>query len=378
MSQVQSSTHKFGTDRWRFLSAPHGPLGRWSAREFLRRGCLRSVPLLMVAILVGCGEDEIRHYKAARVEQFKPPTKSRAPQIEQRLLAAIIPHGDRTWFFKLVGPVASVNEQSETFDQFIRSVRFEAGKEIDWTVPEGWKQQPGSAMRFATFQIETKRQPIELSVSNAGGSILANVNRWRGQLGLEPVGESELGTISHELKLDNFTATIVDMTVAGEEMPPGHPPVSARMSQPPTQQPSLNYTIPDGWKEVPAQSKFRVASFEVSGAGKRADVSISPLSGNAGGLLANVNRWRHDQLGLPEINEGQLRESLRQIDVAGSPAHYVELIGPESAGENRQSILGVMLERGAQTWFFKMTGAADLVAQQKSAFEEFVRSIKFE
>jgi hypothetical protein len=160
-------------------------------------------------------------------------------------------------------------------------------------------------------------------------------------------------------------------------MPPGHPPVGATASQSSSGRAPLKYTVPVGWKEVPSQKAFRVASFEVEADGKRAEVSVSPLSGAAGGTLANVNRWR-DQIGLPPIDSAKLRDQLRELEVADAPASLIELIGPESAGDNRQSILGVMLERGSQTWFFKMTGPADLVAQQRSTFEEFVRSIRFE
>lgn len=161
-------------------------------------------------------------------------------------------------------------------------------------------------------------------------------------------------------------------------LPPGHPPVSPRTGPSAAKPPALKYTVPEGWKEVPSTSEFRVASFEVGSDGKRADVSISPFAGTAGGLLRNVNRWRYEQLGLDPIDEEQLRSDLRQIEVAGSAGNYIELVGPESSGSNRQSILGVILARDNTTWFFKITGPTNLVAQQKSAFEEFVRSVRFE
>ena len=105
--------------------------------------------------------------------------------------------------------------------------------------------------------------------------------------------------------------------------------------------------------------------------GKRVDTAISLLGGAAGGLLANVNRWR-EQVGMPPIDDAQLREDLRPIEVAGSPAHLVELVGSESA------TVGVILEQGSQSWFFKMTGPSDVVVGQKAAFESLVRSVRFE
>ena len=342
---------------------------------------LRFGLLCPITILAGCADEEIRHYKAARLEQPKPAAKARMPMGEQRLLAAIIPHDDRTWFFKLVGPAATIGKLADPFEQFVRSIRFEAGKDIDWTLPEGWERHPGSASRYATIHIDADDQHFDLTVvplGRDGGSLLENVNRWRGQMGLNPAGDADLAQITRELKLDGMDVTLVDMSATGATMPPDHLPVSPTAVRPPSGKAPLKYSVPEGWKEVPSQKAFRVASFDVEANGKRADVSVSPLSGPAGGLLANVNRWRTEQLGLPEVNDEQLRESLQRIEVAGSEANYVHLVGPDSAVENRQAILGVILERGGQTWFFKMTGPADLVAQQRAAFETFVRSVQFE
>jgi hypothetical protein len=331
-------------------------------------------------MLVGCGEEDVRHYKAVRLEQPKPVAKTRAPMAEQRLLAAIVPQGDRTWFFKLVGPTATIGKLTDPFDQFIHSIRFDEGAEISWKLPDGWEQHPGTASRYATIHIDADDQHLDLTVVPLGrdaGSLLDNVNRWRGQMGLNPVGESDLAQLTRESKLEDINVTFVDMRVGGATMPPGHPPVGSTAGHAPGRGTPLKYTVPEGWKEVPSQSAFRVASFEVAADGKRADVSVSPLSGAAGGVLANVNRWR-DQIGLPPTDDLKLQNELREIEVAGAPAKLIELVGPESAGDNRQSILGVMLERGNQTWFFKMTGSADLVAQQHAAFEAFVRSVRFE
>jgi len=66
-------------------------------------------------------------------------------------------------------------------------------------VPDGWRRIPGErAMRLATFETGEGAEVVEVVVSrfpgNVGG-LLANVNRWRGQVGLGPVGEEELAAI---------------------------------------------------------------------------------------------------------------------------------------------------------------------------------------
>ena len=55
----------------------------------------------------------------------------------------------------------------------------------------------------------------------------------------------------------------------------------------------------------------------------------------------------------------------------------MDLTGPAQSGIS-QRMLGVGLPHGGATWFFKMTGPADLVGKQKAAFEAFVKSVKFD
>lgn len=156
------------------------------------------------------------------------------------------------------------------------------------------------------------------------------------------------------------------------------PPPPDKPSPPaaPAKPPAVNYRTPAGWKEQSDSRPFVVASFQIAEGDRLAEVSITPLRGDGGGLLENVNRWR-EQIGLARMDEAQLRKDVREIEMAGAKAKYVDLLGPEAAGRPRQRILGVVAPRGEQTWFVKMWGPADLVAKQKTAFEEFVRSLKF-
>ena len=61
-------------------------------------------------------------------------------------------------------------------------------------LPEGWHARPASGMRYATVAIDTSGEPLELSVTplrtppgDFQEYVLANVDRWRQQLGLSPV-----------------------------------------------------------------------------------------------------------------------------------------------------------------------------------------------
>jgi hypothetical protein len=137
----------------------------------------------------------------------------------------------------------------------------------------------------------------------------------------------------------------------------------------------IQYDKPEGWKEKPDPTGIRLVVFQTGEGENGADAAITALSGPAGGLLANVNRWR-TQIHFGEIDEEQLHKDLRQIEVAGTAAAYVDLTGPEFSGRPPQRILGVVLPRGAQTWFFTIKGPADLVEKQKPTFETFVKSVR--
>ena len=275
-------------------------------------------------LLLGCQNDEIRSYRVPKAEAT-------------RLLAAIIPHGDQTWFFKLVGPASQIDEQKEAFDRFIHSVRFtdNAERPIAWTAPQDWQPGPEAKVRYATFYLGPREHPLELTVFHfpgATGSVLANVNRWRGQIGLRDIQENELSQYSKNLPLACGPATLVDMTNRGSAKAstmPG-PDILARAES----RPRLRYTKPEGWKEIPDPKGIRVVFFEI--ADGAVEAGVTSFVGPGGGLLMNVNRWR-GQLHLQPVDDPQLQKDIRPIEVAGSGGHYVDLTGPPSAGNCRSA-----------------------------------------
>jgi hypothetical protein len=164
-------------------------------------------------------------------------------------------------------------------------------------------------------------------------------------------------------------------------LPPGHPDISsAPMAAVPlaaeSAQSPLTWKTPEGWTEVPP-SEMRVGSLKVSGANsKLADVSIVPLPGMAGTDPANVNRWR-GQVGLPVMTDDELQKSAENVEAGGQPAQLYDIAGKNPASGDASRILGVIQHRDEMAWFYKMTGDADLVEQQKPAFVEFLKSLKF-
>ena len=101
---------------------------------------------------------------------------------------------------------------------------------------------------------------------------------------------------------------------------------------------------------------------------------MSAFPGDVGGAAANVNRWR-GQIGLNPVSETEALSLLNKINTADGEAQWVELTGAD--GEEAVRMLGAIVPRGGQTWFYKIMGSESLVAQEKDALLKFVRSAKY-
>ena len=155
--------------------------------------------------------------------------------------------GGKTVFFKMHGNATLAESQKNEFVHWIGSVQTgeptttvataaaapgaatvpEAPNSADserptikWEVPDGWKSVPGSSsMRYATFAAAGKNGgTAEISVvvlpGEAGGD-LQNVNRWRGQIGLGPMAETDLKALIVPVNAKEGDILTVDM--AGEK-----------------------------------------------------------------------------------------------------------------------------------------------------------------
>ncbi len=134
----------------------------------------------------------------------------------------------------------------------------------------------------------------------------------------------------------------------------------------------LTWSAPATWTAKP-NGAMRKGSFSVKGEGAEADLSITAFPGSTGGLLANLNRWR-GQLGLAPLGENELDTNSVHLDVAGLQLVSVDFAG--NTGGKPTRILGAIVPNGSDTWFFKLMGPDTLVANEKPAFLEFLRTIR--
>ncbi|HEX3889758.1 MAG TPA: hypothetical protein VHX90_02815 [Verrucomicrobiae bacterium] len=299
--------------------------------------------------------------------------------------------------------------------------------QLQYQLPEGWQEKAPAEMRVASFTaLGTNGLSADVSVIPLPivGKDLELVNMWRSQVQLpatsdpdavkqaEPVAigadQGRLfnfvsdqpmignarqrilvamltrGTMSWFFKMtgeDTFVTSQKDnfiqflKSVSFVENAPAEA-AAAPATQGENQNAGSIWTIPSGWQTLPP-SQFLLAEYAVTGTnGAKADVNVAELGGEGGGLAANVNRWR-GQLGLPAAGETDFSKSVSTLDIPGGQASLVDLTGTDSKTGKPARLVGVILPQNGRTWFYKLMGDPEVVAQQKDAFIKFIQSAKY-
>ncbi len=220
-----------------------------------------------------------------------------------RIVTAMMHRGEQSWFFKLQGDDELVTAQKQNFVMFLKSVKIEDTAAASTALPDG-------------------HPPI-----------------------------------------------------AAPALPDGHPPITGgnlapRPAAPVVREGTPSWAVPAGWTEV-AAGAMQVAKFsvpEVSGA--KADVMISVFPNSTGGTLANINRWRN-QIGLAPAGESDLSQIVKPLDAKMPDALVADLIN------GKRRLVGAIVPRGGQWYFFKLMGDDAAIAPQKEAFTKFVKESKY-
>ncbi len=155
--------------------------------------------------------------------------------------------------------------------------------------------------------------------------------------------------------------------------PPQAPPpgMAGDVPMPPTPSgaDALKWSLPGGWgQSFPGGMRF--ATFKVPGAGT-IDGSVVTLPGDAGGELANVNRWR-GQIGLGPTDAAGLAAARTSLRTRVGPANVYDFT---SEGTRKSRLIAAILMVDGSSWFFKLTGDAEPVAAARPAFLKLLESL---
>jgi len=91
-----------------------------------------------------------------------------------------------------------------------------SGNKPNWQVPSGWQEVPAGQFLVAKFMVsgaDNAKAAINVSMSaGEGGGLAMNVNRWRKQLGLNDLSETELNKLVTSIDTETGKAIFVDMS----------------------------------------------------------------------------------------------------------------------------------------------------------------------
>src|SRR5688500_8201151 len=150
------------------------------------------------------------------------------------ILGAVAERGGITWFIKMAGDRELVSQQKNNFISYLKSLEFHegshgaqapaettqlaqapaaerpvsantekspAGAKPNFKAPENWKTKPPGPMVATAYNVEDAAGQAEVTISKFPGDVggmVANIQRWKGQLGL-PAGTAEEARKSAEM-----------------------------------------------------------------------------------------------------------------------------------------------------------------------------------
>lgn len=137
---------------------------------------------------------------------------------------------------------------------------------------------------------------------------------------------------------------------------------------------TISWTISSDW--VPKEaSNFRIGSYELMTInGDILDLSINRIPGEAGGIDANINRWRQ-QLQLPALSHEDLDKTILR-PATTLPFIVVDLISQAPINQSYRRTLAAILTDENYTYFIKLSGTYYAVNNHKDDFMALLETIK--
>lgn len=350
--------------------------------------------LLGVLLLAGCGREEIRVYRVPKEKPIQIAASSSASHAH--------PRGELP--------------------------------RLEWKLPAGWEERGPGRMSVASFHIHD-RSGAEADVSvmpmpgESAGNLGLLVNIVRDSAGMGPIGDEELAKLVEEVAIGETAAKLVDLSgatgpdkadeknrivlavlprdgmtwffkLAGDATlvaaqkaafldflrsisfheaetttaaAAGEAPGASASGAAGLPQGRPDWDVPAGWQEV-AATQMLLAKFQIVAERGKAEITVSSFPGDVGGVPANVNRWR-GQIGLDPLPLEEAARLASPLEVLGGKAMVVEVRGDK--GGQRLRLIGVIVPRDGQTWFYKLLGDDEVAEREKAAFLKFVQTVRY-
>lgn len=156
--------------------------------------------LLVTLTLTACKDRQITAYRAP-----KDPAPTEQPAAAQGAL----PDGHP--------PIAGSGATSPADGSMANTaVPTAGGSDLQWTAPAAWKTKAGSAMRKGSYAVTRDGAEADFAITafpGDTGGLHANINRWRGQVGLPNAAPAELdAAVQHLDGLGGMHFDVVDLS----------------------------------------------------------------------------------------------------------------------------------------------------------------------
>lgn len=393
--------------------------------------------LLALPALIGCDPPpEVRVYDAPKSDtEFvsgplagsgsgpislgsvgSPVPNAGAPSVAgpRRILGAILPLDSGCYFLKATDSPERLEPLMSDFHTIVSNFAIDTstGRPSN-ALPSGWVMNPRNDIALAEFVSPEATGSIKFTVTALAMPeqkdwpeyLLSNVNRWRGQLKVEPV---DLKTLNDSLVSvprgeGLLPSYIFDATGTGSgamapsslpgagasaptpsatvtpaptpTLPPSTPSDSASTNEAP-KRPELDYRLPEGWS-VGQGSPFRLATLKIQSAEGNGEVTVSMATDNP---QANTAMWAQQVLKESEPAQidpvvQQTLERAETVTVGDKQAKLYTIRKSEEPQAPMLMVASIPTENQELHLFVKLIGDNRLAEAQKQKFIDFVQSI---
>jgi len=232
--------------------------------------------------------------------------------------------GARTWFVRANGPAYVLEQHEASFIQLARSFRPDEDQNYGQTSTDAQSSSPYGA-------VPPGHPTLQVPGATDGDGHDAHAHGHGMPLPSAPAGESQT---------------------------------------------ELRWQVPDNWHPQESRSTIVYATFVAGAEADPVRITVTPLRGDGGGLLANVNMWRH-QVGLSAIEDVD-EQPMTTITIDSMEALMIELTGTPAGTDEPMGLMMVVLPEADadRTWFFRMSGPAAGVAAERERFVNLLQSTR--
>jgi hypothetical protein len=153
-----------------------------------------SVLTLVIGLTTGCQKEEITTYRIPKEQHPSAKTAASTPPA--------------------TSPTPAGGDMANT------AVATASGAPLAWTPPAAWTAKPAGAMRKGSYTVKGDEGEADFAITAFPGDVggdLANLNRWRGQLSLPPLNQSDFAAATQHVDHNGLHMTVVDILGTGDK-----------------------------------------------------------------------------------------------------------------------------------------------------------------